>query len=78
MPGTEFELLRPGDPTPITLSVEEVLLFNKFFSIVNTCVNCEDMAQQICVMVPRWRYFYVLYLQRAECSTFQTCILNSH
>jgi len=22
--------------------------------------------------------FYVLYLQRAACSAFQTCILNSH
>ena len=25
-----------------------------------------------------WRLFCVLYLQRATCSTFQTCILNSH
>jgi len=24
------------------------------------------------------RLFCVLYLQRAACSTFQTCILNSH
>jgi len=23
-------------------------------------------------------FFCVLYLQRAACSTFQTCILNSH
>jgi len=32
-------------------------------------------------MVRRWRflrYFCVLYYQRAECSTFQTFILNSH
>jgi len=25
-----------------------------------------------------WRLFCVLYFQRAACSTFQTCILNSH
>jgi len=25
-----------------------------------------------------WRLFCVLYLQRAACSAFQTCILNSH
>jgi len=32
-------------------------------------------------MVRRWRFlrnFCVLYFQRAACSTFQTCILNSH
>jgi len=25
-----------------------------------------------------WRLFCVLYLQRAACSAFQTCVLNSH
>ena len=29
----------------------------KFFLIVDTCLSCEDMAQQSCVMVPRWRFF---------------------
>ena len=28
--------------------VEEVLLLKKFFPIVDTCLSCEDMAQQIC------------------------------
>ena len=37
--------------------VEEVLLFNKFFPIVDTCLSCEDTARQICAMVPRWRFF---------------------
>jgi len=37
--------------------VEEVLLFNKFFPIVNMCLSCEDMARQSCAMVPRWRLF---------------------
>jgi len=31
------------------------LLFNKFF--VDTCLSCEDIAQQSCGMVPRWRIF---------------------
>jgi len=62
--------------------VEEILLLNKFFfPIVDTCLSCEDIARQICGMVPRWRFFASLlrlYFQRAACSTFQTCILNSH
>ena len=37
--------------------VEEILLLNKFFSIVDTCLSCEDIAQQSCGMVPRWRFF---------------------
>jgi len=37
--------------------VEEVLLFYIFFPIVDTCFNCEDIARQSCVMVPRWRIF---------------------
>jgi len=62
--------------------VEEILLLNKFFlPIVNTCLSSEDIARQICAMVPSgdfWRLFWVLHLQRAACSTFQICILNSH
>jgi len=51
------------------------------FPIIDTCLSCEDIARQSCRMVPRWRFlrhFCVLYLQQAACSTFQTCILNSH
>jgi len=36
--------------------VEEILLFNNFFPIVDTCHSCEDIALQLCAMVPRWRY----------------------
>ena len=60
--------------------VEEILLLNKFFPIVDTCLSCEDIARQNCAMVARWRFwqlFWVLHLQRAACSTFQTCIPNS-
>ena len=34
----------------------EILLLNKFFPIVDTCVNCEDIARQSCAMVPRSRF----------------------
>jgi len=57
--------------------VEEVSMFNNFFPIVDTCLSCEDTARQSCAMVPKWRFFCILYFQRAACSTFQTCILNS-
>jgi len=36
--------------------VEVILLLNKFFPIVGTCLSCEDIARQICAMVPRWRF----------------------
>jgi len=52
-----------------------------FFPIVDMCLSCEDIARQSCAMVLRWwflHHFCVLYFQRAACSTFQTCILNSH
>ena len=53
-----------------------------FFPIVDTCLSWEDIALQSCGMVPRWRFFCVIFasciFQRATCSTFQTCILNSH
>jgi len=58
--------------------VEAILLLNNFFPIVDTCLRCKDIARQSCAMVPRLRFFCILYLQRAACSTFQTCILNSH
>ena len=36
--------------------IEEILLLIKFFPIVDTCLNCEDIARQICGLVPRWRF----------------------
>jgi len=36
--------------------VEDILLLNNFFPIVDTCLNCEDIARQTCAMVPRWRF----------------------
>jgi len=37
--------------------VEEVLLFNKFFPIVDTCPSSEDIARQNCGMVAKRRFF---------------------
>ena len=37
--------------------VEEVLLLNKFFPIVDTCLRYEDMARQRCAMAQRCRFF---------------------
>jgi len=31
---------------------------NKLFPIVDTCLNCEDMAPQSCAMVPRWQAIF--------------------
>jgi len=37
--------------------VEEILLLNKSFLIVDICLSCEDIARQSCAMVPKWRFF---------------------
>ena len=40
--------------------LEDILLLNKFFPIVDTCLSCEDIVRQICAMVPHgdfWRHF---------------------
>ena len=53
-----------------------------YFPIVDTCLSCEDIARQsLCdgaQMAIFLHHFCVLYFQRAACSRFQTCILNSH
>ena len=38
-----------------------------FFPIVDTCLSCEDIARQICGMVPRWR-FLATFLRPVFCS----------
>jgi len=37
--------------------LEEILLLNNFFPIVDTCLSCEDIARQTCTMVRRWQFF---------------------
>ena len=59
--------------------LEDILLLKNFFSIVDMCLSCEDIARQSCAMVPRWRFltnFCVLCFQRATCSKFQPGILS--
>ena len=58
----------------------EILLFNKFFSACRyvTQLRRYSPTKRWCPDGDFWRLFWVLHLQRAVCSTFQTCILNSH
>ena len=49
----------------------EILLLNSFFPIVDMCLNCEDIARQICETVRIWRLFgdflrAVLSVSRAQ------------
>jgi len=55
--------------------LEDILLLNKFFPIVDMCLTCKDIARQRCAMVPRWQFLATFCVL---CSRFQTCILNSH
>jgi len=36
--------------------LEDILLLNEFFPIVDKCLSCEDIARQSCAMVRRWRF----------------------
>ena len=38
--------------------LQDILLLNNFFPIVDTCFSCEDIVRrQTCAMAPRWRFF---------------------
>jgi len=41
--------------------VEEILLLNNFFPIVDMCLSCEDIARQSCAMVPRWPFLATFF-----------------
>jgi len=59
VPQTRQRISAASRPKFTVLSghVEKVLLFNRFFPIVDICLSCEDIARQICTMVPRWCIF---------------------
>jgi len=38
-------------------NVDEILLLNNFFPIVDICLSCEDIARQSCGLVHRWALF---------------------
>jgi len=56
VPQTRQQILAVSGPKFTVLSehVEKVLLFNKFFPIVDTCLSCEDIARQSCTMMRSW------------------------
>jgi len=58
VPQTTGSISAASGPTFTILweHVEDILLLNKFFLIVDTCLSCEDIALQSCEMVPRWRF----------------------
>ena len=58
--------------------VEEVLLLNKFFSDYRYMPQLRRYGPTKLCDGAEMTIFCVLYLQRAACSAFQTCILNSH
>jgi len=41
--------------------VEDVSVFNKFFSIVDTCLSCENTARQSSAMVRKWRFLLPVF-----------------
>jgi len=47
--------------------VEDISMLNKFFPIVDTCLSCEDIVRQSCVMVPRW-WFLATFFGSCICS----------
>ena len=59
VPQTRQQISAASRPkfTILWVHVEEILLLNTFFPIVDTCLNCEDIARQSCAMVRRWRFF---------------------
>jgi len=68
VPQTRQQILAVSRPKFTVLSghVEKVLLFNKFFPIVDTCLSCEDTARQSCAIMPKWRFF-------ASCISSEPC-----
>ena len=47
--------------TILSRRVEEVLVFNKYFPIVDICLSSKDIARQSCVMVPKWQFLRPIF-----------------
>jgi len=58
----------------------EILMLNKFFPIVDTCLSCEDSPTKLWdgAQMAIFGDFLRPVFQRAARSTFHTCILNLH
>jgi len=61
VPQTNETISAAGRPkfTILWGHLEDILLLNTFFPIVDMCLRCEDIARQSCAMVPRWRIFRI-------------------
>ena len=46
-------------------------MLNKIFPIVDMCLSCEDIARQICGVVPRWRFLATFLLHVLSASRIQ-------
>ena len=57
--------------------VEDIFLLKSFFPIVDTCLSCEDIARQICAMMPRWR-FLATFLRPASPASCVQQVLDLH
>jgi len=42
-----------------------------FFSIVDTCLSCEDIARQSCAMVPEWRFLRPVFCSEPRAARFR-------
>jgi len=61
--------------------VEEILLFKIFFRLSIHALVAKILANKVVRWCPDGQFLAIIcvvYFQRAACSTFQTCILNSH
>jgi len=68
------EAISAAGPTFTILSehVEEVLLFNKFFSDCRyVYLHCEDIARQSCAMVPRWQFLASCFFSEPTAARFR-------
>jgi len=63
VPQTRQQISAVSRPKFTILSghAEEVLLFNKFFPIVDTCLSSKDIARQSCAMVPKWLFLLPVF-----------------
>jgi len=57
--------------------VEEILLLNNFFPIVDMYRSCEDIGRQSCAMVSRWR-FLATFLRPVFAASRQQHISDLH
>ena len=84
VPQTRQQISAVSRPKFTILSghVEEVLLLKQvFFRLSMRALVAKIWPDKVVRWCPDgdfWQLFWVLHLQRAACSTFQTCILNLH